>query len=232
MPTMSASSTAYPSHRVTIALLCVVFCLIIASLAWLLSIDDLVVRKQLISDDGPVQLVGQTCIAMAFASCLFYAIFDKQRRGSYLPLSYLLMFYTLREADYHYKVSEFAKATQVKRFYSHEMIPISTKLFMASIIILFLVVFYRYLKREKPVFIQALKNRSSWAVFALAWACIFGMSQIVDQLPMFHHTAIGPVFEEVFESSAEVLALCAVIAFRIQVRGNTKAQLTNAAAES
>jgi hypothetical protein len=232
MPTTPASSAAYPSHRVTIALLLVVLCLIIASLAWLLSIDDLVFRKQLISDDGPVQLVGQTCIALAFATCLFYAIFDNKRRSSYLPLSYLLMFYTLREADYHYKVSEYAKATQFKRFYSHEMIPISTKLFMASIVILFLVVLYRYLKREKPVFIHALISRLPWAIFSLAWAGVFGMSQIVDQLPMFHHTAMGPVFEEVFESSAEVLALSAVILFRIQLRGNTKAQLANTAAQS
>jgi hypothetical protein len=215
---MSASTSPYPSQKITIALLCAVLFLIIASLSWLLSIDDLVLRKQLISDDGPVQLVGQTCIALAFATCLFYAVFDKQRRSSYLPLSYLLMFYTLREADYHYKVSEFAKATQFKRFYSHEMIPISTKLFMASIVILFLVVLYRYLKREKPVFIQALKDRLAWAIFSVAWACVFGMSQIVDQLPMFHHTAMGPVIEEVFESSAEVLALGAVILFRIQVR--------------
>ena len=98
------------------------------------------------------------------------------------------------------------------------MIPISTKLFMASIVILFLVVLYRYLKQEKPVFIQALKDRLAWAVFSVAWACVFGMSQLVDQLPMFHHTAMGPVIEEVFESSAEVLALGAVILFRIQVR--------------
>jgi hypothetical protein len=221
MTNISASSASDTSHRLTIALLFVVLCLIIASLAWLLSIDDLVYRKQLISDDGPVQMVGQTCIALAFAICLFYAIFDNERRSSYLPLSYLLLFYTLREADYHYKVSEFAKATQIKRFYSHEMIPISTKLFMASIIILFLVVLYRYLKREAPVFMQALINRLPWAVFSLAWACVFGMSQIVDQLPMFHHTAIGPVVEEVFESSAEVLALGAVILFRIQLRENS-----------
>ena len=173
--------------------------------------------KALIEDDGPVQLVGQTCIALAFFSCLFYSLVDRERRSSYLPLSYLLLFYTLREADYHYKVSEYAKVTQIKRFYSHELIPFSTKVLMATLVILFLVVLYRYLKREKEGYLLALRKRLPWAIFAFFWGGTFVLSQIVDQLPVLHN-ATGQIFEEILESSAEVLALLALILFRLQCR--------------
>ncbi|MEH6592688.1 MAG: hypothetical protein V7746_20645 [Halioglobus sp.] len=212
----------YPSQKVTYALIILVLTLMAMGAATLLSIDDPVRQKQLISDSGLVQMIGQTSIALAFALCLFFAVTDTQRRSSYLPLSYLLMFYTLREADYHYKVSEYAKATQFKRFYSHEMIPLSTKLFMAAIVLLFLVVLYRYAMQEKEGFLLALKKRLPWAVFSLGWACVFVLSQLIDQLPVFHHTVEGPLFEEIFESGAEVIALIAVVLFRIQVHGEAR----------
>ena len=103
------------------------------------------------------------------------------------------------------------------------MIPLSTKLFMAAIVILFLVVLYRYAMQEKETFLLALKKRLPWAVFAFGWACVFVLSQGIDQLPMFHHTREGPLFEEIFESSAEVIALIAVVLFRVQVRCETLA---------
>jgi hypothetical protein len=217
MNSIQQTSTPWPSLRVTYTLLCIILVLMAVSIVSLLSIDDKVLLKQLIEDSGPVQLVGQTCIALAFALCLFYVLVDKQRRGSYIPLSYILMFYTLREADYHYKVSEYAKPTQIKRFYSHELIPLSTKLFMAAITILLLVVLYRYFKQEKQGFLTALKYRLPWAIFVFVWGVVAVMSQVVDQVPLFH-TVDGQVFEEVFESSAEVMALIAVILFRFQVR--------------
>jgi hypothetical protein len=209
----------YRGHRRTPVLAGTILAAMVVSIAWLLSVGDGVRLQQLIEDDGPVQFVGQTCIALTFLICLFYAIVDKKRRSSFIPLSYLLLFYTLREADYHYKVSPFAKATQFKRFYSHEMIPLSTKLFMAAIVILFLVVLFRYLKQERPGFLSAVKQRLPWALFASAWAGVFVMSQIVDQLPIFHNVT-GQVIEEVFESTAEVLALISVILFRLQVRSD------------
>ena len=222
---MHSVHSPYPSHRFVLVLLTLLLALLIAAVAWLLSVEDPVLLKQLIEDSGPVQLVGQSCIALAFCCALFYALVDRERRSSYLPLAYLLLFYTLREADYHYKVSEYAKATQIKRFYSHELIPLSTKLMMASLIILFLVVLWRYLKREKEGFLRALRQKLPWAVFAFLWAGTFGLSQIVDQLPMFHNVT-GQVFEEIFESSAEILALIAMILFRVQLRGNPRGQVT------
>ncbi|MEH6589017.1 MAG: hypothetical protein V7746_02110 [Halioglobus sp.] len=207
----------WTGYVTALAPVAVVLALMVLSISLLLSVDDAVRLKQLIEDDGPVQLVGQTCIALTFVICLFYAVLDKERRSSFLPLSYLLLFYTLREADFHYKVSPFAKATQFKRFYSHEMIPLSTKLLMAAIVVLFLVVLFRYLKQERAGFFLALRQRLAWAVCALAWAGVFVMSQIVDQVPLFHN-ASGQVIEEVFESGAEVLALLAVILFRLELR--------------
>jgi len=129
------------------------------------------------------------------------------------------MFYTLREADYHYELSEYAKASQFKRFFSHELIPISSKLFLASIVILFFVVAYRFLKAGKEPFLHALRARLPWAIFAVFWGGVAFLSQAIDQIPYFH-TAVGQVYEEVFEASAEILALCAVVLFRIQVSDN------------
>ncbi len=207
----------YPGLRATAALfLLVVLCMILAG-AFLLQVEDMHYLKQLIEDDGPVQWVGQTAIFIAFGLACLFAITDGRRRVAYTQLSYLLMFYALREADYHYELSEHAKATQFKRFFSHELIPLSSKLFLAAIVILFLIVLYRYLSSQRAFFFAALRDRLPWALFAVAWAGVFFLSQLVDQVPIFHNVT-GQVFEEIFESSAEVLALIAMILFRLQLR--------------
>ncbi|TDG12532.1 hypothetical protein E2F43_13115 [Seongchinamella unica] len=214
---MNQPEQPYPGTAVTVTLFCLILAAMAASAVALLAVDDAAHLKQLIEDSGPVQLVGQTAIFAAFALACLFALVDSKRSSDYLHLSYLLMFYALREADFHYKVSEHAKATQFKRFFSHELIPLYTKLFLAAIVILFLVVMYRYLKKQRPVFISALRARLPWALFALAWAGVFFLSQLVDQVPVFHNVT-GQVFEEIFESSAEVLVLTAMILFRLQVR--------------
>jgi hypothetical protein len=209
----------FPGHRVTLLIVLCLLTAVVGTLMLLLSVDDPSRLQLLVEDSGPVQLAGQAAIALAFALCLFYALFDTQRRRAYLQLSYLLLFYTLREADYHYKVSEYAKATQFKRFFSHEMIPLSSKLFLAAIVMLFLVTSYCYLSEQKAPFLSALRNRLPWALFAAAWGGVFFLSQAIDQIPLFHN-ASGQVFEEVFEASAEVLALFGVVLFRLQLAHN------------
>ena len=210
----------HPTLKSTMVLFTLLALAMLGSLAGLLSVEDPVYLKALIEDSGIVQMVGQSAIALAFTLSLFYALYDKKRCSAYLSLSYLLLFYTLREADYHYKLSEHAKASQFKRFFSHELIPLSSKLFLAAIVILFLVVLYRYLRQEKSNFILALRNKLPWALFTLAWFCVAFLSQVIDQVPLFHNVT-GQVFEEVFESTAEVLALTAMVIFRIQIRGDS-----------
>lgn len=155
MEPLSPAVSPYPKPAVTAAIFTLVGLAMLTSIAVLLSVGDPKHMKFLIEDSGPVQMTGQLSIGAAFGLCLLSAVFDSKRRGAFIMLSYLLMFYFLREADYHYKVSEFAKATQFKRFYLHDMIPLSTKLFMASIIILFLVTLVKYLKQEKATFLHS-----------------------------------------------------------------------------
>ncbi len=211
----------YPSLPITAALFAVVFVAMAATIAWLWGIDDPVHAKYLIEDTGPVQGLGETAIGLAFACSLVYTLIDRERRGSYLFLSYLLMFYYLREADYHYKLSEHAKATQFKRFFLHDQIPLTSKLFLAAIVILFLVVMYRYLRDHRTTLLRALEQRLPWAIGAVTWAAVFGASQLVDQIPAFH-TIQGQVFEEVFEASAEVIALMSLLLFRVQLWGDRR----------
>lgn len=206
--------------QITALLLAGLLLAMIISATSLLGVEDQVRLKQLIEDSGPVQMVGQTAIFLAFGLACLFTLLDPKRRIAYLQLSYLLMFYALREADYHYKLSEHAKATQFKRFFSHDLIPLNSKLFLLAIVLLFLVTMYRYLTTQKPVFIAALKNRLPWAVCSLAWGCVFFMSQAIDQLPVFHNVT-GQVFEEIFESSAEILVLMAMLLFRFQLRRST-----------
>ncbi|MFT6289099.1 MAG: hypothetical protein ACJAYC_001506 [Halieaceae bacterium] len=220
---MDTYSRSYPGTTLSLGIFSLIALTVILTIGMLLQVEDMVQLKILIEDSGPVQMTGQLAIELTFAGCLLSAIVSSQRRASFLPLSYLTMFYFLREADFHYKVSEFAKATQFKRFYLHEMIPLSTKLFMASIIILFLVVLVKYLRREKAVFLKALRHKVTWAWFAVCWFMVFGVSQVIDQIPLFH-TEKGQVFEEVFEASAEVIALLTLILFWIQVWGTIRAK--------
>jgi hypothetical protein len=224
---MNQSTKPFPSPAVTAVIFAILGLLMIAVMVLLLQVEDTVRLKELIEDSGPVQLFGQTAIFLAFGMACVYAIVDGKRRTAYIQLSYLLMFYALREADYHYKLSEHAKATQFKRFFSHEMIPLSSKLFLATIVVLFLVVLYRYLRTQKPTFVAAVTARMPWALCAVAWGGVFFLSQAVDQIPVFHNVT-GQVFEEIFESSAEVLVLTAMILFRLQQRHDTAADYSGA----
>ncbi len=207
--------------RGTLFLLAVLAFLVILALGFLLSVEDPVRLKLLIEDDGPVQSFGQAAIALAFGLALFFTLADKVRRRAYLYLSYLLMFYTLREADYHYELSDYAKATQFKRFFFHELIPFSSKLFLFSIVVLFLMVMVTYLRENRAGFTRALQLRLPWALVTVAWSAVFGMSQLIDQLPWFHNVS-GQVFEEVFECTAEVLVLLAMLLFRVEVRATAR----------
>ena len=110
---------------------------------------------------------------------------------------------------------------EIKRFYLHELIPVSTRLFMGSISVLLLVVLYRYLKQERTVFFAALRQAYPWAILMFCWAGLLVTSQIIDQLPILHNVT-GHVFEEIFESSAEVIALMALIVFGLQIRANKR----------
>ncbi|MFK8048285.1 MAG: hypothetical protein AB8B81_07630 [Halioglobus sp.] len=213
---LDVSRTSHPSRRVALVLIGLVVAAMVVSVTWLLSVQDATELKQLIEDSGPVQMVGQTCIGLAFVIAIFYATLDASRRKSFLMLSYILLFYTLREADYHYKVSDHAKVSQIKRFYLHDMIPLSTKLLTATIVILLLVVMYRYVMREKDHFIVALRQLLPWSMATFVWGGVLGISQVIDQVPIFHNLT-GQVFEEVFESSAEALALMALIFYLVHV---------------
>ena len=219
----------HPSLPITAALFALVFVAMAVTIAWLWGVDDPVHAKYLIEDTGPVQGLGQTAIGLAFACALLYTFLDRERRVSYLFLSYLLMFYWLREADYHYKLSEHAKATQFKRFFLHDQIPLTSKLFLAAIVILFLVVLYRYLRDHRMGLINALRQKLPWAIGAVIWAGVFGASQLVDQIPIFHNVR-GQVFEEVFEASAEVIALLSLLLFRVQLWGDRRNAIGAAAA--
>ena len=228
VPKLIPQRKPYPPLAVTAALFALLFAGMAIAIIWLLGVDDPIRLKHLIEDSGPVQGFGQTAIGLAFACALAYTVLDRERRVSYLFLSYLLMFYFLREADYHYKLSEHAKATQFKRFFLHEQIPLTSKLFLATIVILFLVVLYRYLRDHRWGLLHALQQRLPWAIGAAIWAAVFVSSQLVDQVPLFHTTK-GQVFEEVFEASAEVIALLSLILFRVQLWGDRRGALGAAA---
>jgi len=83
------------------------------------------------------------------------------------------------------------------------------------------VVLYRYLRDHSSGLLQALQQRLPWAIGAVIWSAVFVSSQLVDQIPLFHTTK-GQVFEEVFEASAEVIALVTLILFRVQLWGDTR----------
>ena len=223
MPALQASQYRQPcpSLAVTGALFALLFAGMAVAIALLLGVDDPARLKYLIEDSGPVQGLGQAAIGLAFACALLYTLLDRKRRVSYLFLSYLLMFYFLREADYHYKLSEHAKATQFKRFFLHDQIPLTSKLFLATIVVLFLVVLYRYLRDHRQGLVRALRQRLPWAIGAVVWAAVFAASQLVDQVPLFHTTQ-GQVIEEVFEASAEVIALLSLLLFRLQLWGDRR----------
>ncbi len=218
------TTTPYPTLKTAARVFAALTLLMLSSIGLLLSVEDPQQLKLLVEDHGPVQLTGLACISLACTLSLYHALSDTERRSAYLQLSYLLLFYALREADYHYRVSEYAKATQFKRFYLHEQIPLSTKLLMAMIIILFLVTLVRYLRQYLPVWCAALRHWLPWALGALAWAGVFSLSQVFDQIPFFH-TVWGQAVEEVLEATAEALVLLSLLLFRMQLRapGHTPA---------
>ncbi len=131
----------------------------------------------------------------------------------------LLVFFTLRELDFDKKFTP--SGVLSSNLYLDDN-ALSTKLIAGSVLLLFLVVLYRMVRRGLPSLLRGLYARQTWAILVLSTFVLTFVAKSVDglgrKLAGFGVTvpakvdSIASIFEEVGEAFIPVLAILALIA--------------------
>lgn len=165
--------------------------------------------KGLAADDGIIQNIGMTLVSISCALSFFFMIKEKVDRRFWLLVSYILLIYMCREADYHRTASEFVKITKFIKFYIHpqEALWFKAYIFMIEAVLIYSV--YWLVKNYAKFFIQSLKTFEAWAISVLFWFVVFVSSQVMDQLHNYIYAS--RIIEESLEATAELITIYAVI---------------------
>ncbi len=141
----------------------------------------------------------------------------------FFSLFYVLQIYILREADFHRLFT--AKNVDNIKFYTSDEIPLSVK-FIAAIIFFPFFIFFAYLILMYGItMIKEFFKGTPWAVAFGFWGLFLVISQILDRSKFFNYSKNWRIkgIEEMFEVTAALLALSAIIYFTIDMYKRKKA---------
>ena len=153
--------------------------------------------RQLIADDGAVQLATFATLVAAAILAITRALKDPDQRIAMSQISYLLLLYAAREADLHRSewLPEHFSST---RFYLSADVGLGQKLvfglFLISVAIVVVLVLRRVISQVGPAF----RARQSWVLWSVLWAIVFVASQVSDQ-SAWNEIFAGQAFEEIAE---------------------------------
>ena len=159
----------------------------------------------IIKDTGPVQSLTVIILIAAALICAYLARRHAGNRLTFGLMSYIMMFYAAREADLHnfekYKVGP----TNIK-FYSLPDVPGWEKAICGIVFISLIISILVFLAKMLGPFFSGLKNRRSWAFFALFWLGTLVGSQVSDK-SFLNEIFAGQALEEIAELIAAILVL-------------------------
>lgn len=159
----------------------------------------------IVKDTGPVQSLTVIILTAAALICVYLARRYEGNRLMFGLMSYIMIFYAAREADLHnfetYKVGP----TNIK-FYSLADVPGWEKAVCGIVFISLILSILVFLSKVLGPFFSGLKNRHSWAFFALFWLGTLISSQVSDK-SFLNEMFAGQALEEIAELIAAILVL-------------------------
>ena len=165
-------------------------------------------RTQSLEDDG---FFSYLTIALAFIALLITLknatnMQQSQHRFALYLMSYMILIYLLREADFHRLFTD-EHVTRGK-FYTNPDISLQQKLFGGMpMLVFFLASFFMIGKYGRLLAQHALK-RDAWAIAFFLWGGLLFASQVIDRSD-FNRGEYAQVFEELLEVCAAGYAILA-----------------------
>ena len=166
--------------------------------------------NRLIMDEGWLSYLN-VAVIVAVMIMTVVEIFRAELRSEkfiFLALSYVVLIYASREADFHRLFTE--EHVTKWAFYTDPKFSLTKKIVAGIIVIPFLVIFLKLiLDYAKPIF-DGFFRGDSWAVSIGIWGTLLIFSQIVDKSPVHDYYA-GRVAEEFMELTAAGYAVLAMV---------------------
>lgn len=166
--------------------------------------------NRLIRDDGWLSYLN-VAVIVAVMIMTVVEIFRAELRSKkfvFLALSYVVLIYASREADFHRLFTE--EHVTKWAFYVDPKFSLTKKIVAGIIVIPFLVIFLKLiLDYAKPI-CDGFFRGDSWAVSIVIWGTLLIFSQIVDKSSIHDYYA-GRVAEEFMELTAAGYAVLAMV---------------------
>jgi hypothetical protein len=172
------------------------------------------VGAQAVTDTGwvswlTIALQGATLILIVTS---LRTVSTARSRLSVLVLSYVVLIYLLREADFH-RLFTVGHVTQLG-FYFDAKAPVSQRLIAGLVMSLFFTCSIALVTCHGARTVRALRSGRPWAVSLFLAGFLLIVSQVVDQT--VREIYVGGVIEEVMEAAAAGLVLLTVLHYRNQ----------------
>lgn len=166
--------------------------------------------NRLIRDDGWLSYLNVAVIVtvMIMTVVEIFRVESRSKKFIFLALSYVVLIYASREADFHRLFTE--EHVTKWAFYADPKFPLTEKIVAGIIVIPFLVIFLKLiLDYAKPIF-DGFFRGDPWAVSIGIWGALLVSSQIVDKSSVHDYYA-GRVTEEFMELTAAGYAVLAMV---------------------
>ncbi len=163
-----------------------------------------------ITDPGFVSVITLTFLGCALLSLLTLA-FNKNLKSSRITITaitYVILIYFLREADFH-RLFTLEHVTKDK-FFTMQGVPLWQKIFVALVILLFILCLVYMLFKFIRMFWKNIRIYEPWAVAVVLWFIVLFVSQLCDKSGL-NDIHIGRVIEECAECWAAIFIFLALI---------------------
>ena len=163
-----------------------------------------------ISDPGFISI-----ITLTFLACSFLALLTlmsnrelKSSRLTIMALTYVILIYFLREADFH-RLFTLEHVTRGK-YYTMQSVPLWERIFAALVLLLLVLCIVYLLIKYSQIIWKNLRQSEPWAVSVFLWFFVLFISQLSDKSGL-NDIHAGRVVEECSECWAAIFIFLAVI---------------------
>lgn len=187
------------------------------SLIVVLEMSDSDLKKTLIKESGPIELLSVVGYFICLIMLFFLKVKDFKSRCCVI---FILLIFGLRELDFHVKFT--TMNMEKVKFYLSPDVPILEKIIGAAIIFLLLCSFFYLAKRHLSNYIKALKKMEEYAIgvfFGILFLCIAKtLDGFQRKLAYFDITITTDVIElttlieEILELGIPLMFMIAIIA--------------------
>lgn len=157
--------------------------------------------RESLKDTGIFSILTMSFQAFSFFLMLVTAVRINQRYLKYIlfVISYILLIYLLREADFHRLFTD-GRVTEFE-FYTDNKVGLMPKIIGGTVMLSFIFSVTALLMLHGKFVIKQIIQKKLWAITLILWSIFLFLSQVADKTDL-NHIYWGQIVEELFELCA------------------------------